>query len=313
MFYSPTLFVPFLFLWLLLASYVKARLPKHWDPSPFPNTMLLDPVAAYAIKTLDVADEGKVFINVCTDQQVPPPGTLDASEIAMQVMKGKDWVVPIVVSSGRSSADKSGQPCFVADCCMNPAVVMLGIEDPSVKVLTVETCIELVEDRFSKQLSRDYKFPRMKSKGPLERVEVDESQAFSTGAGAGAGADGSGGGVQAPQTTAGAINELTKELDKTTNDTYMDVEPTETKKIEVVESSEPPNPFYFHRYRGNYSGPGKKPSHVVELEGEHHNVKLEGSIMSNGPAKLELPFVPSMVDAFYCMEDDTTYVMLTPP
>lgn len=268
--------------------------------------MILDPVAAYAIKTLDVADGSKTFINVCTDQQVPPPETLDASEIAMQVMKGKDWVVPIVVSSGRNNTDKAGQPCFVADCCMNPAVVMLGIEDPSVKVLTVETCIELVEDRFNKQLSRDYKFPRLKSKGELEKVEVDESQAFSADAGAA-------GGAQPTQTTAGAINELTKELDNTTNDTFMDVEPTETKKIEVIESSEPPNPFYFHRYRGNYSGPGKKPTHVIELDGEHHNVKLEGSIVSNGAAKLELPFVPSFVDAFYCMDDDTTYVMLTPP
>lgn len=259
--------------------------------------MILDPVAAYVVKTVDAETGEKVFINVCTDSQISAPNTLDASEIAMQVMKGEDWIVPIVVSTGRSDKDKAGQPCFAADCCMHPSVVMLGIEDPNVKLLTVETCIELVEDRFNRRLSRDFKFPRLKSKGALEKTQVDTQMPH-------------------PSPNKPSVAQLVPESDTPGLLPSLTKNPAPVKpktEIEVVKSSSEDTPLYFHVYRGKYSGEGPRPSHVVEIDGEHHDLQIMKNIVQLGQQVLDLGFAPGCVEAFYTSEDDTTYIMLWRP
>lgn len=261
--------------------------------------MILDPVAAYVVKTVDAETREKVFINVCTDAQISAPNTLDASDIAMQVMKGEDWIVPIVVSTGRNDKDKAGQPCFAIDCCMHPSVVLLGFEDPNVKMLTVETCIELVEDRFNRTLSRDFKFPRLKSKGTLEKTQVNTQMPHSP-----------------PNRPLAAQPTSESKTSKIKNPKLLpslarNSERGDAKtKIEIVKSSSEDSPFYFHVYRGKYFGQGVRPSHVIEIDGEHHDLQIRKSTAHLGVHELDMGFSPCRIDAFYISEEDTTYVML---
>lgn len=252
---------------------------------------VLDPVPAYVIKTLDLDSKEKVFINVCTDKQVPPPDTLDSSDIALQVTQGADWVVPIVVSASREDVDKSGNSCCVFDCCMNPEVVVLGIQDPSVKVLTVETCLELVEHRGQRRLGRDYKFPKMKSKGRLLNTEYDASAPSR----------------DLPQESP---HEPVHEPEQLLALGSRPQAPTRKLEIEIVDSQDEGS-FYFHVYRGPYSGPGPRPSHAIELSGMQDEISISGRhVSAPGKASLDLGFVPAKYDAFYNQEEDTTYVML---
>jgi hypothetical protein len=101
----------------------------------------------------------KVFINVCTDSQVPQPENVFGEELFSRIQNGEDWVVPVVISKQREDYDRAGKRCLVWDCCIHPRVVLEATKDKGVKIILIETCIELVEDSASVELSRG-KFSR---------------------------------------------------------------------------------------------------------------------------------------------------------
>ena len=259
--------------------------------------MILDPVGCYVIKTTNIKTNEKVFVNVCTDNQIPAPEILDAGEIAVSVSKGNDWTVPIVVSAGREDVDKSGKQCTVYDCCMNPEVVRLGIEDPSIKVLTVETCIEIVEDRDNIALSREFKFPKMKSKGNLANTEYDanapvKKTADNNNKNLGAGEDSS----------------LPYEVSSNKKDKKI--------SIEVIESKDTPT-YYFHVYKASdslYNFNGAQPSHVIEIYGLHDDITFDHNslpkISSPKLGTLKLPFSVSRYLSYYNESEEITYIFI---
>lgn len=257
---------------------------------------VLDPVPGYVIKTVDLSDNVKVFINVCMDNQVPPPETLDPSEIAVKVTQGQDWVVPIVVSAKREDKDKTGKNCRVYDCCMNPEVTLLGTQDPSVKVLTVESCLEIVEDRDGIQLSREYKFPKMKNKGKLINTEFDPKK---------------------PAVTPSPLKTINEHIEPNSTASrlqkFAQPEKKTSTSIEVVESNDESD-FYFHVYRGPYSGEGPKPNYAVEIDGMLEDVAINGSKLSApGKRAVDMGFTPAKIDSFYNEEDGCTYILLWKP
>jgi hypothetical protein len=125
----------------------------------------LNPAPGFVIKThllssKSIKDSGiKVFINVCTDSQVPQPENVFGEELFSRIQNGEDWVVPVVISKQREDYDRAGKRCLVWDCCIHPRVVLEATKDKGVKIILIETCIELVEDSASVELSRG-KFSR---------------------------------------------------------------------------------------------------------------------------------------------------------
>lgn len=144
----------------------------------------LNPLPSFVIKTLLVADtknpirkQGtKVFINVCVDPQIPEPEGGYGDELILRVSQGEDWIIPIVPSIERTDVDKKGRSCQVWDCCMNPRVIVEAMANPAIKILLVETCIELIEDKAQIQLSREYVLPKLTVKGELQRTMLHKSQ-----------------------------------------------------------------------------------------------------------------------------------------
>ncbi|KAK9455255.1 PIH1 family [Dipodascopsis uninucleata] len=138
----------------------------------------LNPQPGFTIKTALVAptrsprrNQGqKVFINVCHDKQVPEPADGYGPEVVQRIASGGDWVIPIVVSDERTDTDKSGSTCYTYDCCANTKVLRAALHDSDIRLLLIETCIELVEDRGSLLLSREYKLPKLRSKGELQKT-----------------------------------------------------------------------------------------------------------------------------------------------
>lgn len=124
------------------------------------KTITLNPSPGFVIKThllksRNKRDQGiKVFINACTDPQIPQPEEVYGEELFMRIQNGEDWIVPIVVSKQREDVDRAGKRALVWDCCMHPRVVLEATKDKGVKVILIETCIELVEDSSSVELSR---------------------------------------------------------------------------------------------------------------------------------------------------------------
>lgn len=148
----------------------------------------LNPLPSFVIKTLLVADTKKpvrkqgtkVFINVCVDPQIPEPEGGYGDELILRVSQGEDWIIPIVPSIERTDVDKKGVSCQVWDCCMNPRVIVEAMANPAIKILLVETCIELIEDKAHVQLSREYVLPKLTVKGELQRTMLHKSQLSGT-------------------------------------------------------------------------------------------------------------------------------------
>lgn len=260
--------------------------------------MKLDPTPGYAIKTKELSTGVKVFINVCTDSQVPTPEVVDSSAIARLIQQGSDWTVPIVVSNPpRNDMDKSGAPCYVWDCCMNPEVVLLGISESLVKDLTIETCLELVEDASGTMLDRNYKLPRMKAKGELSRTEIPDND-FS---------------ANHPKPLEEVLSQATAPAD---NKTLTErVEPGSTQGSEkpnkgpVVEELSAERSFYLHPFRSSYHSK-EDPAYVLELSyrpnwicRQHHNITWDGG-------ETRLSFIPSREEAYWVSTEETFYLYL---
>lgn len=137
------------------------------------------PIPIFVIKS--VANNNKLFINVCHSEDVPAPSIPFDSNKSFQLIINNQWEIPIVTSPGRDDLDKKQQYCLVYDCIINSSTIPDILENPQLKDILVEWCIESVEIRDNLVVDRDaIKFPKLKYKGtsPVEleiRLDTGES------------------------------------------------------------------------------------------------------------------------------------------
>lgn len=68
------------------------------------------------MKTLQLPDRKKVFINICQSEVVERA----AGKPAQGRVHGEDWSIPFSLSPGREDLDKGGQRCMVYDVVFHP-------------------------------------------------------------------------------------------------------------------------------------------------------------------------------------------------
>ncbi|KAK9474048.1 PIH1 family, partial [Dipodascopsis tothii] len=132
------------------------------------------PTPGFAVKTAteaasDVPAGAKVFVNVCHDKKIPEPdGTDDGfvadadgcgPDVLERVRAGGDWIIPIIVSERRTDTDKAGRQCYVYDCSANTKVLRAALQEGDIRLLLIETCFELIEERDQTTLSRGTIWP----------------------------------------------------------------------------------------------------------------------------------------------------------
>lgn len=160
------------------------KLSKLHSAQPIMTSIQLNPEPGFVIKTLVDANSPenpgtKVFINVCTDTNVPLPHAQSNPEAltwSELIQAGQDVVVPIVVSEVKGDIDAKEQFSLVCDCCVHPKVLRESIKSRDVKVLLISTCINLVEQRMNVALSRDFKLPKRAAKGQLSKTVVQQDE-----------------------------------------------------------------------------------------------------------------------------------------
>ncbi|KAG4306554.1 hypothetical protein PORY_000542 [Pneumocystis oryctolagi] len=144
----------------------------------------ISPLPGFVVKTIQTSDQKKrfpqgtkVFLNLCHSEDVIPPKDGIGRDIIPKIMRGWHWEIPIVISMERWDVDKAGKKCLVIDCCCNTSVMNLSKEDINVRLVFIETCLELVEDKTGMVLSREYTIPKMKAKGELQSsiLELDNT------------------------------------------------------------------------------------------------------------------------------------------
>ncbi|CCH40841.1 hypothetical protein BN7_375 [Wickerhamomyces ciferrii] len=145
------------------------------------DVLVLNPKPQFVIKTKLAEDTvnpkrvkgTKVFLNICSDDQVPLPEVgYDPRVIYPMIMDNK-WEIPIVTSQERVDKDKKGQLAFVYDCIVNTKAIRWIQMDKELKDILVEWSLESVELRSKILLSRDdIALPKLTSKGEVQELEV---------------------------------------------------------------------------------------------------------------------------------------------
>jgi dynein assembly factor 2 len=123
----------------------------------------INPSPGYVIKTRNLAEGSKVFINICSDSHVGKP-TSQADEVAGS--PGLAWSIPYSSSRPRQDTDRGGETCSVYDLVFHPDTLYLAGRDQRMKGLVHNTALDALESTFQVKCDRsNLKFPRMKFKG----------------------------------------------------------------------------------------------------------------------------------------------------
>lgn len=128
------------------------------------------PRAGFVIKTWDATD-AKVFINVCSVEAMNQgqDGTdfMDDYDVYEPYLEGLGGIV--VSDKFYVDVDKRGEACRVVHCGIHPMVTLAMRGSRRFKMYVIDRILNVVPERLGSfaGISRDYKLPKMRSKGDL--------------------------------------------------------------------------------------------------------------------------------------------------
>lgn len=115
----------------------------------------------------------KIFINLCSDEQVPPPDINFDPPVVYPMIINDQWEIPIITSAIREDKDKKGSLCYIWDCCINTKCAQWIRKEYQLREIVVEWCLESCDLAELIEISRDdISFPKMKSKGSIPPLEI---------------------------------------------------------------------------------------------------------------------------------------------
>ncbi|KAH3679914.1 hypothetical protein WICMUC_000657 [Wickerhamomyces mucosus] len=148
------------------------------------DTLELTPRAGFVVKTRlaeststpDRKQGTKVFINVCSDDNVPLPEIPYSPEVVFPLIMENKWEIPIVTSEERAAKDKKGELAYVYDCIISTKSMRWIQLDNGLREILVEWCLESCEIRSNIRLSREsISTPKMVSKGHIPNLKILKS------------------------------------------------------------------------------------------------------------------------------------------
>lgn len=124
----------------------------------------ITPEPGFVIKTIDMENQQKVFINVCRNAHVGKPTSCYACDQGGR--RGLQWSIPLTQSPPTPDYDKKNQKCIVYDVVFHPDTLHLSARSREFRQLVVNTACDAVEKAFQVTLDRvNVRFPKMSFKG----------------------------------------------------------------------------------------------------------------------------------------------------
>ncbi|XP_037086434.1 PIH1 domain-containing protein 1-like isoform X2 [Pollicipes pollicipes] len=115
------------------------------------------PQPAVCCKTRD-SHGGKVFVNVCTSTDIPPPKELDEHELRQLLMdeeRAAEFRVPMSLGEAHKELDKAGGPCVAYDVVIHPRFHAQVEASLLFKTFFVTVMIEAIEGKFGVELDKN--------------------------------------------------------------------------------------------------------------------------------------------------------------
>jgi hypothetical protein len=138
------------------------------------SSALVESSSSSKVVELDDEEGGqKVFINICSHEEVGAPGMKKRLDANGEEQEGMN--IPMSVGQGRVGEDKSGGACLVYDIIVNKKVLEECKDDKSGKYrdFVCQLGMQCLEQKFSLDLDRRYKLPKLKYQ-PAADGKVDQ-------------------------------------------------------------------------------------------------------------------------------------------
>ena len=127
------------------------------------NVVFINPKPGYVLKTKNLESGNKVFINICSDDNIAKP-TSRAGRVSGS--QGLQWSIPYSQSQPRDDIDKGGEKCAVYDVIFHHDTLYLAGKDLRLRNIVHTTALDALEQAFQVKCDRNsLKFPKMKFKG----------------------------------------------------------------------------------------------------------------------------------------------------
>lgn len=123
------------------------------------DSKTIRPQPGLCAKTCTVADQQKVFLNICQSPQVPPPPTL-SHEALVELLDSDDpsgYRVPMSLGEPHTEMDNSKQACTVYDVVVNNEFFRKCQSDELFQQFLLVVSLEGLENKYSVALSREWK------------------------------------------------------------------------------------------------------------------------------------------------------------
>ena len=127
------------------------------------SVVFINPKPGYVLKSKNLATGNKVFVNICSDDNIAKPSS-KAERVAGS--QGLQWSIPYSQSQPREDVDKGGDKCMVYDVIFHHDTLYLAGKDLRLRELVHGTALDALEGAFQVKCDRsNLKFPKMKFKG----------------------------------------------------------------------------------------------------------------------------------------------------
>jgi len=128
---------------------------------------VIQPTPGFVVKTKDINDQSKIFINMTHHDLVEPfeeksipkeeAAKIDASETGIRI--------PLSLGTVREDSDKRGDPVQVFDIIWNPKTVKQAQKDAGFRQAMVELAFSYITQKHGRNLDLRFTIPKMKYKG----------------------------------------------------------------------------------------------------------------------------------------------------
>ena len=134
------------------------------------NVIFINPKPGYVLKTRHQTDGNKIFINICSDDNIGAPSSRVETVSGSQ---GLQWSIPYSQSQPREDIDRGGDKCMVYDVIFHHDTLYLAGKDQRMREVVHNTAMDAVDSAFQVKCDRGFvKFPKMKFKGVFKPTVI---------------------------------------------------------------------------------------------------------------------------------------------
>ncbi|CAG9840560.1 unnamed protein product [Diabrotica balteata] len=128
------------------------ELHKLLEHKSYPSK-LIKPTPGFCIKTREVDEKSKIFINICQTDSIPPPKDITATELQeiLESDEPGDYRVPMSIGEIRTESDKKGENAKVCDVAINPSFYKKVVEITTFKNFFLAIVFHGIQDKYNIQ------------------------------------------------------------------------------------------------------------------------------------------------------------------